>query len=136
MFDDGWKDTPIGAVHLPISKLEEAHKTGTPLPITDKKFKSGGEIVVRSFRREVGGSKKGSGSTNPSQYVSGGGFTQLGGYNVTPSCPPQPNASSLPYPPQPFEGGFMKPANTLNGQMAERLEMQNQGSGHVIVTEI
>ena len=61
------------------------------------------------------------------------------------ACPPQtgypPSASSLADPPQPFHGsgsggGISKPANKLNWQMAERLEMQNQGSGHGIVTEI
>ena len=151
VFDDGWKDTSIGVVHITISKLEQAHKTGTRLAITDKRLKSGGEILVRSFRMDFGGSENGS-EPITSPDVSVGGFTQPGGYNGTPDvhlpqtvCPPQtgypPNASSIPYPPQPVYGsgsggGFTKPANTLNGQMAERLEMQNQGSGHVIVTEI
>ena len=100
MFDDGWKDTSIGV-----------------------------------------------GSGNASQDVSGGGWMMPGGYNGTPnvpqtSYPPQnaypPTASSLPYPPQPFPGsesggGFSaipKPANALNGQIAERLEMQNPATGN------
>ena len=97
VFDAGWKDKSIGVGHFTICKLEHANKTGTPLPIytrgrknsilqslpgpdislllmetpiTDKRLKSGGEIVVRSFRMDVGGSDNGSGSACPSQDVS------------------------------------------------------------------
>ena len=114
VFDAGWKkDTSIGVGHFSICKLEHANKTGTPLPIytrgrknrilqslpgpnislllmetpkTDKRLKCGGEIVVRSFRMDVGGSDNGSGSACPSQDVSGGGFTHPGG-NSKPSSP-------------------------------------------------
>ena len=167
VFDDdgkagpGAEDESIGVGHFSISKFEQAHKTKTSLPITDKRWgKSAGQIVVRSFRMNGGGPDNGSGRAYPPQKVSGGGYPSATGNYSQPQTgyPPQsgypphagtpnvypsqtgypPNACSPLYPPQPvsgggFGGGFSampKPANTLNGQMAQTLEMQNPASGH------
>lgn len=108
MFDDGWKDTSIGVVHLTTAELEQANKTGTPLPIKEKKSgKIGGELLVRTFSKDI------------VAVVSGGGWMVPGGENVTPKV----YSGS--------EGGLSaitKLANTVDEQIAERVGIGAGGS--------